>query len=129
MVKVYVEARNDPGNPGYVKMGGETWELNVWATTDDLWKLADIEATDWSQRRLLAVGTCAGVPVWWSEEDGTVNILVGKDHETWASQSRLRLSAAFSQHWGNLRKSPRSPGGPRFSEPPVPGICWTGQTG
>jgi hypothetical protein len=83
MVKVHVEARNDPGNPGYVKLGGETWELNVWATADDLWKLADIEATDWSQRRLLAVGTCAGVPVWWSEEDGTVNILVGKDHETW----------------------------------------------
>ena len=44
MVKVYVEARNDETSPSHVKLQGETWELNVWATTDDLWKLADIEA-------------------------------------------------------------------------------------
>jgi hypothetical protein len=55
VVKVYVEARNDETSPGYVKLQGETWELNVWATTDDLWKLTDIEATDWSQRRLGSV--------------------------------------------------------------------------
>jgi hypothetical protein len=35
------------------------WELNVWATTDELWKLADIEKTDWVKRRTLQVGTCA----------------------------------------------------------------------
>jgi hypothetical protein len=59
---------------------GETWELNVWATTDDLWKLADIETTDWSQRRLLAVGRCARAPVWWHEEDGTVYIISADRH-------------------------------------------------
>jgi hypothetical protein len=38
---------------GVVKLQGEEWELNVWATTDELWKLADIEKTDWVQRRVL----------------------------------------------------------------------------
>ena len=47
MVNVAVEARNDVDNPGVVKLQGEMWELNVWATTDELWKLADIEKTDW----------------------------------------------------------------------------------
>jgi hypothetical protein len=114
MVKVYVEARNDPGNPGYVKLGGETWELNVWATADDLWKLADIEATDWSQRRLLAVGTCAGVPVWWSEEDGTVNILVGKDHETWDLGVAVPLTTVRSllAALGEPPEKPPQPWGP-----------------
>jgi hypothetical protein len=33
MVDVTVEARNDADNPGLVKLQGETWELNIWATT------------------------------------------------------------------------------------------------
>lgn len=53
MVRVTVEARNDVDFPGVVKLQGEEWELNVWATTDELWKLADIEKTDWVQRRVL----------------------------------------------------------------------------
>ena len=83
MVNVTVEARNDVENPGVVKLQGDTWELNVWATTDELWKLADIEQTDWVQRRTLQVGTCAHVPVWWNEKDGTVCIVVGNDDVTW----------------------------------------------
>jgi hypothetical protein len=82
MVNVTVEARNDLENPGVVKLQGETWELNVWATTGELWKLADIEKTDWVQRRTLQVGTCAHVPVWWNEQDGTVYIVVGNDDVT-----------------------------------------------
>jgi hypothetical protein len=83
MVDVTVEARNDADNPGLVKLQGETWELNIWATTDELWALAGIEKTDWAQRRTLKVGTCANAPVWWDELDGAVNILVGHDAETW----------------------------------------------
>jgi len=83
MVDVTVEARNDADNPGLVKLQDETWELNMWATTDELWKLARIEKTDWVQRRMLKVGTCANAPVWWNELDGTVNILVGNDDEAW----------------------------------------------
>src|SRR6478672_3871622 len=76
MVDVTVEARNDADNPGLVKLQGETWELNIWATTDELWTLAGIEKTDWAQRRTLKVGTCASAPVWWNELDGTVFILL-----------------------------------------------------
>jgi hypothetical protein len=42
MVRVTVEARNDADNPGLVKLQGGMWELNIWATTDELWKLAGI---------------------------------------------------------------------------------------
>ena len=83
MVDVTVEARNDADNPGLVKLQGETWELNIWATADELWTLAGIENTDWVQRRTLKVGTCANAPVWWDELDGTVCILVGNDDEAW----------------------------------------------
>jgi hypothetical protein len=83
MVHVTVEARNDAGHPGLVKLQGETWELNIRAATSELRELAGIEKTDWDQRRTLKVGTCAGAPVWWSERDGTVDILVGHDAETW----------------------------------------------
>jgi len=62
MVHVTVEARNDADNPGLVKLQGETWELNIWATTDELWKLAGIEKTDRDQRRTLKAGTCASAP-------------------------------------------------------------------
>ena len=71
MVDVTVEARNDVDSPGLVKLQGETWELNIWATTDELWTLAGIEKTDWAQRRTLKVGTCARTrPVWWDELTG-----------------------------------------------------------
>jgi hypothetical protein len=36
MVHVTVEASNDVDNPGVVKLQGETWELNIWATTNEL---------------------------------------------------------------------------------------------
>jgi hypothetical protein len=76
-------ARNDVDNPGVVKLQGETWELNIWATTDELWILADIENTDWVQRGTLKLGTCAHAPVWWNELDGTVYIAVDHDDVTW----------------------------------------------
>jgi hypothetical protein len=83
MVNVTVEVWEDVDNPGVVKLQGEAWELNVWATTDELWKLAGIEETDWVQRRTLQVGTCAKAPVWWNEKDGMVYIAVGNDDVTW----------------------------------------------
>jgi hypothetical protein len=83
MVDVTVETRSDASDSRLVKLQDETWELNIWATADELWKLADIEKTDWSQRRTLKVGTCANTPVWWNELGGTVYILVGNDDEAW----------------------------------------------
>ncbi len=83
MVNMTVEARNNVDDPGVVKLQGGTWELNIWATTDELWKLADIEKTDLAQGRTLRVGTSAHAPVWWNELDGTVYISVGHDDVTW----------------------------------------------
>jgi hypothetical protein len=95
MVNVTVEARNDVDSPGVVKLQGETWELNVWATTNELWKLAHIEKTDWVQRRTLQVGTCAHAPVWWHEVDGKVYIAVGSDDVTWDMGVTVPLAAAI----------------------------------
>ena len=64
MVRVTVEARNNVDFLDVVKLQCEAWELNVRATTDELWKLADIEKTDWVQGRVLQVGTSANAPVW-----------------------------------------------------------------
>lgn len=96
MVNVTVEARNDVSNPGVVKLQGETWELNVWATTDELWKLAGIEETDWVQRRTLQIGTCAKAPVWWNELDGTVYISVGSSDVTWDFGVTIPLSTVHN---------------------------------
>ena len=85
MVDVTVEARNDADNPGLVKFSGETWELNIWATPDELWTLAGIEKTDWVQRRTLKVSTCAG------------------------------LSTSFSLSWESRQKLPCRPSAPRSS--------------
>jgi hypothetical protein len=83
MVNVTVGARNNVDDLGVVKLQGGTWELNIWATTDELWKLADIEKTDLAQGRTLRVGTSAHAPVWWNELDDTVYISVGHDDVTW----------------------------------------------
>jgi hypothetical protein len=93
LVNVTVEARNDVG---VVKLQSEAWELNIWATTDEPWKLADIEKTDWDQRRTLQVGTCAKALAWWSERDGTVDILVGHDDVTWDFGVTVPLSAVHN---------------------------------
>jgi hypothetical protein len=82
MVSVTVEAAAD-GDLGSVRLEDETWALAIWATTSDFWKLADIEETDWDERRTLKIGSCANAPAWWSERDGMVYIHVGDDAEAY----------------------------------------------
>jgi len=117
MVDVTVEARNDPDDPGGVKLQDETWELNIWATTDELWKLAGIEETDWDQRHTLKVGTCANAPVWWNELDGTVYILVGDDDEAWDMCVSIPLGTVHELlgELGEPPRLPRRPSAPRSS--------------
>ena len=105
MVHVTVEALNGAGNPGVVKLQSETWELNISATTDELWQLAGIEKTDWDQRRTLKVGTCANAPVWWNERDGTVYILVGNDDEAWDMGVTIPIGTVH-ELLGELREPP-----------------------
>lgn len=83
MVSVSVEARVDDDELGGVWLEGETWMLNVWATTPDFRRLAGVEDTDWHRRRVLQVGACAHARVWWSERDGLVSIMVGEDSEAY----------------------------------------------
>jgi hypothetical protein len=92
MVSVTVEAGADDDDLGSVRLESEGWALAIWATTPDLRKLADIEETDWDQRRTLKVGTCANAPAWWSERDGTVSILVGDDDEAFDFSVSVPLS-------------------------------------
>jgi hypothetical protein len=114
MVNITVEARNDARNPGGVKLQGDTWELNVWATTDELWKLADMGKTGWDQEATLQVGTCAKAPVWWNERDGTVYILVGHDDVTWDFGVTVPLSTIHNllAELGDPPESPPAPFGP-----------------
>jgi hypothetical protein len=79
MVHLSVEAMAD-GN-GLAKPSDQAWELNVVAPLAGLRQLQGIEDTDWAQRRTLQVGNCLDTPVWWSEADGRVYVLVGEDGE------------------------------------------------
>jgi hypothetical protein len=66
-----------------VKLQNECWELNIYASLADLRQLRTIEGRSWRDRQSLAIGRCAGAPVFWCEQDGQVSILVGSDDETW----------------------------------------------
>ncbi|MBP2705017.1 hypothetical protein JOL79_14450 [Microbispora sp. RL4-1S] len=66
-----------------VKLQAETWELNIWAPVADLARLHEIRQADWNSRRSLAVGICAGSPVFWARSEEQATILIGRDDETW----------------------------------------------
>ncbi len=66
-----------------VKLQTETWELNIWVPLADLVRLRDIRQANWGSRRSLAVGTCAGSPVFWAANEDQATILIGQDDETW----------------------------------------------
>jgi hypothetical protein len=106
-----------PMTPDWSKLQGETWELNIWATTDELWKLTGIDKTDWAQRGTLKVGTCANAPVWWNELDGTVYILVGDDDEAWDMCITIPLGTIHELlgELGERQRLPRRPSVPRSS--------------
>ncbi|GLI02918.1 hypothetical protein [Phytohabitans aurantiacus] len=67
----------------HIKLQTDTWELNIRGLLRDFVSLAQIRDADWDARRSLAIGTCAGVPVYWASSENNVAILVGQDDETW----------------------------------------------
>ncbi|WP_155355618.1 hypothetical protein [Acrocarpospora macrocephala] len=71
------------GSVVLVKLQTDTWELNIRAPVADLVRLRDIRQADWDSRRSLAVGTCAGSPVFWTVSKDQAAILIGHDDETW----------------------------------------------
>ncbi|MGI5224013.1 hypothetical protein [Actinoallomurus sp. CA-142502] len=76
-----------------VKLQGETWELNIWASASDFGRLREIRSADWAARRSLAIGTSAGAPVYWATSDDQVTILIGHDDETWDIAVMVPLGA------------------------------------
>jgi hypothetical protein len=80
---VNVTLNEADGSEVSVKLQTETWELNVWASAAELVRLHGIEDADWTARRSLAIGTCAGAPVYWTMSGDQATILIGHDDETW----------------------------------------------
>lgn len=82
-----------PGDgPAAVKLQSPHWELNIRAQRTDLARLREIDSADWDARRSLAVGTCAGVGVFWARSDDQVAILVGPDDEAWDAAVLIPLA-------------------------------------
>jgi hypothetical protein len=81
MIDVTAEVETD-GTVAVKLQGGDAWELNVRASPADFALLPDIQHAT-SPGRSLAIGTCAGAPVWWNEQNGQVAILLGHDDVTW----------------------------------------------
>lgn len=76
-----------------IKLQTDTWELNIRGQLPDFVRLAQIRDADWDARRSLAIGTCAGAPVYWASSGGNVAILVGQDDETWDIAVTIPLSS------------------------------------
>jgi hypothetical protein len=84
----------DPGTgQTAVKLQAEAWELNIRGQLSDFVGLGRIRDADWDERRSLAIGTCAGVPVFWASSGGEVAVLVGQDDETWDVAVTVPLSS------------------------------------
>jgi hypothetical protein len=70
-----------------LKLQGEDgWQLNVWATFEELSKLRAVRTASWEQRRSIRAGTSAGCPVFWAagaDDPETATALIGHDDETW----------------------------------------------
>ncbi|MGH8882639.1 MAG: hypothetical protein ACRD0P_35740, partial [Stackebrandtia sp.] len=72
------------GTDVVVKLQTEAWEINIYSSAPELLRLRGIADADWNARRSLAIGTCAGAPVFWAAMEGDQAIvLIGGDDEAW----------------------------------------------
>ncbi|MDG4789651.1 hypothetical protein O7626_27630 [Micromonospora sp. WMMD1102] len=97
--------------------GGDDWELNVWATFENLAQLSGVRAAVWNERRAIAAGTSAGSRVFWcapAEGAGpeTATVLIGHDDETWdiAFLIPVRGPCPKDRHSGERTSLPRGHG-------------------
>ncbi len=75
---------DEQGNTIFVlKIQEQSWELNISMTRDELALIPDVQAAHWNNRGSLHIGRCAGLPTFWSCEDGKLSILIGQDDESW----------------------------------------------
>ena len=66
-----------------LKLATDEWEVNVYASVDDLLRLSEIRLADWSERRSIQVGKSADAPVYWANVGGHAAMMIGHDDETW----------------------------------------------
>jgi hypothetical protein len=72
------------GNTVFIfKIQGQDWELNISVTEPELALIPDAQMARWDQRSSVQIGESAGLPAFWSCEDGKLSILVGQDDECW----------------------------------------------
>lgn len=88
VIDVTMGAAGPPHEVVLKLQGGDDWELNVWATFEDLAKLSGVRAAAWDQRRSIAAGISAGGKVFWCPPgDGSdpeiATVLIGHDDEVW----------------------------------------------
>ena len=88
VIDVTMGAAGPPHEVVLKLQGGDDWELNVWATFEDLAKLRGVRAAAWDQRRSIAAGTSAGGKVFWTApaegaDPETATVLIGHDDEAW----------------------------------------------
>lgn len=60
----------------------EVFEVNIHLPADEAEELKLVASSRWEDGSM-QVGESAGVPVFWSTDDGMVAILIGQDDENW----------------------------------------------
>jgi hypothetical protein len=74
----------EPMDDGFaLKFQTDVWEVNVYASADDLLRLRDIRTADWGQRPSIRAGTSAGAQAFWASTGGAAALMIGHDDETW----------------------------------------------
>jgi hypothetical protein len=73
----------DEGGLLCAKISSADWEMNVRAPARDFAVLSRIRAANWDRRETIAMGLCAGSPVFWAYVDQSVSVLIGSDDESW----------------------------------------------
>jgi hypothetical protein len=74
-----------------LKLQTDEWEVNVYASADDLLKLREIRTADWSQRRSIQAGESAEATAFWANVGDAAALMIGQDDETWD----ISVSIAF----------------------------------
>jgi hypothetical protein len=75
---------DEQGNTIFVlKIQEQSWELNIWMAKNELDLIPDVRTANWNQRISVQIGKCAGLPTFWSCEDGILSILIGQNDESW----------------------------------------------
>ncbi len=89
------EAWLDKDTQGFViKIQADTFELNLWLSTEEKQNLLRLGDACWEDRTSLRIGRAAGSPAWWSCDEGQISILVGEDDECWDFGVRVPISVA-----------------------------------